>query len=395
MIDVPPHGFGEDALSLRTSAGPAWVVSSIDAIPLWLRGAAFASRCRDFRYYEVLEVSLRGQFDFHYFLMQEEASGEWAVQPFFFVDQDLLAGLPARLRSAATLVRRFWGGFLKLRMMTIGSAASEGDLDHDQSWIAVALHEAIESYRHHSRASLILLKDFPSSYRNALAPFSSNGYQRSPSMPAARLDIDFADFEQYMMAKLSKVFRKNLRRKLRSSQAGPPITLEVLNDASGIIEEIFPLYLQTYQRSDFTFEKLTTEYFCLLGQRMPDRTRFFVWRRDNRIIAFNLCMIHDGNLHDVAIGLEYPLALELSLYFVTWHDVMTWSIENGIKCYHTGPLNYDPKLHLKLSLAPLDLYVRHNWDLINPIFKLALRYLEPTRHDPVLRQFHNAAELYQ
>ena len=106
-------------------------------------------------------------------------------------------------------------------------------------------------------------------------------------------------------------------------------------------------------------------------------------------------MIHDGNLHDVAIGLEYPLALELSLYFVTWHDVMTWSIENGIKCYHTGPLNYDPKLHLKLSLAPLDLYVRHNWDLINPIFKFVLRYLEPTRHDPVLRQFHNAAELYQ
>ena len=123
------------------------------------------------------------------------------------------------LRSAATLVQKIFGRLFEARMMTVGSAASEGDLDHDQSWIAVALHEAIESYRHHSGASLILLKDFPSSYRNALAPFSSNGYQRSPSMPAARLAIDFADFEQYMTAKLSKVFRKNLRRKLRSSRA--------------------------------------------------------------------------------------------------------------------------------------------------------------------------------
>jgi len=31
--------------------------------------------------------------------------------------------------------------------------------------------------------------------------------------------------------------------------------------------------------------------------------------------------------------------------------------------------------------------------LFNPLFKLAIKYLEPTRHDPILRRFANAHEL--
>ena len=131
----------------------------------------------------------------------------------------------------------------------------------------------------------------------------------------------------------------------------------------------------------------------MLGQRIPERVRFFLWRQNGRIIAFNFSMIHEDTLYDLGLGLDYAVALDLSLYFLTWHDVIEWSLQNGIKAYHTGPLNYDPKLHLKLTLAPLDLYARHNWALLNPIFKLAIKYLEPTRHDPVLQKFPNASEL--
>jgi hypothetical protein len=31
--------------------------------------------------------------------------------------------------------------------------------------------------------------------------------------------------------------------------------------------------------------------------------------------------------------------------------------------------------------------------LFNPFFKVAIKYLEPTRHDPILRRFANAHEL--
>jgi hypothetical protein len=44
-------------------------------------------------------------------------------------------------------------------------------------------------------------------------------------------------------------------------------------------------------------------------------------------------------------------------------------------------------------LAPLDLYVRHTSPVMNAIFRRIVKFLEPTRHDPVLRRFPNAHEL--
>jgi hypothetical protein len=386
--------FPPDATVLRTSSGPAWVVHSAKDIPESMRGGAFAMRAKDFRYYEMVEASLAEQFEFHYFILRDDAMDAWAVQPFFFVDQDLLAGLPAGIRSLFNGVRKIWPRFLKLRMMTIGCAAGEGELDHDQPWVAAALYDAIEGYRRAAKAFLILLKDYPAGYRTALANFTRGGYERVPSMPAAELALDFASFEEFMAKRLSKVFRKNLRRKLRASEEGPAVTMETLKDVTPIVDEILPLYLQTHERSEFKFEKLTREYFCLLGQRMPDRVQYFVWRREGRIIAFSLCMLHEDMIDDVNVGMDYSVALELSLYFRTWRDIIGWAVGNGYKLYHTGPLDYDPKLHLKLHLAPLDLYSRHNSSLINPIYKLAMKYLEPTRHDKVIRKFPNAQELY-
>jgi hypothetical protein len=42
---------------------------------------------------------------------------------------------------------------------------------------------------------------------------------------------------------------------------------------------------------------------------------------------------------------------------------------------------------------PLDLYVMHTAAFLNPIFRQAVKFLEPTRHDPILRRFPNAHEI--
>jgi predicted N-acyltransferase len=126
---------------------------------------------------------------------------------------------------------------------------------------------------------------------------------------------------------------------------------------------------------------------------MPDRVRFFIWRLEGKIIAFSCCLVHDGKLYDECLGLDYKVALDLHLYFYTLRDVLTWAMEQGLDEYVSGPLNYDPKLHLGCELMPLDLYVMHTAAFLNPIFRRVVKYLEPTRHDPVLRRFPNAHEL--
>jgi len=362
-------------------------------LPPALWNATFAGHVKDRRYYEVVEETIPEGFAYRYALVQGTGEGTAAVVPFFLVDQDILAGTPNVLRRPADSLRRLFPRFLKMRILMVGCAAGEGQLDEARPWMIEALAGALAAYAREARASMILFKDFPSPYRAALAPLRRHGYHRAPSMPGASLDLDFATFDEYVQDRLSKVYRKGLRRKFRESERCGALTMEVVSDASDLADELHALYLQTYERSPLQFERLTPAYFREIGRRMPDRARFFLWRLEGRLVAFSLCLLHDGVLHDLNVGMDYPVALDLHLYFVTWRDIIGWALENGVRRYYTGPLNYDPKLHLRLRLAPLDLHARHCSPLINPFFGVALRYLQPARHDPVIARFPNAAEL--
>ena len=57
-------------------------------------------------------------------------------------------------------------------------------------------------------------------------------------------------------------------------------------------------------------------------------------------------------------------------------------------------LNYDPKLHFRHRLKPVDLYVKHTSMIINLAMQLLLPWLEPTRYDETLKKFPNYFELY-
>lgn len=76
-----------------------------------------------------------------------------------------------------------------------------------------------------------------------------------------------------------------------------------------------------------------------------------------------------------------------------FHDV-EWAIANGYREFHSGSLNYDLKWHLRQSLDPIDLHVRHISPPINAMFRRLLPLLEPTRADPILPNFENYRELW-
>ncbi len=356
---------------------------------------AFALRCKDHRYYEILEETLHDGFEHHYLMLEDNTGKVRAIQPLFFLRQNLTEGVTGKVRAAINAVRQKFPRFLTMRVLMMGCAAGEGHLGclpGDEKWVAAALHASLPAIARQHRASLVILKDFPAQYRPALLGFASNGYARVPSMPLTRLALNYADFDEYLKT-LGSATRKNLRRKFRKTEQAPPIPMEVLTDITPYLDEIYPLYLQVHDRSPLKFETLTKDYFRDMGRRMPERTRFFLWRQNGRIIAFSFCLVHDGTLYDECLGLDYSVALDLHLYYYTIRDIISWSLQQGLKYYCSSPLNYDPKLHLGCKLVPLDLYVRHTAPLLNPIFRQAVKYLEPTRHDPVLRQFSNAHEL--
>ena len=356
---------------------------------------AFAGQCKDHRFYEIVEQTLDSGFEHQYLLLEDDFGEIRAIQPVFFVRQNLVEGVPA-LRSAVEAVRRRLPSFLTMRVLMVGCAAGEGHLGvcrpGDEAWAVEALHSTLKSYARRGRASLVVLKDFPSVYRELLRPFSSNGFTRVPSMPMTTLSLRYRNFDEYLSS-LSKATRKDLRRKFRRIEKAAPIERELVVDAAPYVDEIYPLYQQVHERSKLKFERLTKDYFRTLGQAMPERTRFFIWRQNGKAVAFSLCLVHNGTIYDDYLGLDYSVALDLHLYFHTFRDIITWAIEEGLQRYCSSPLNYNPKLHLGCELVPLDLYVMHTAPLLNPVLRHALKFLEPTRHDPVLKRFSNAHEL--
>ncbi|MEP6823065.1 MAG: GNAT family N-acetyltransferase [Chthoniobacterales bacterium] len=373
--------------------GSARVVSLAELRETDAWTAAFRDQAKDSRFYGIVEETITG-FEHHYLILQDNNGRVRGVQPFFFLQQNLVEGVPA-LRSIVDFIRRTFPRFLTMRVLMIGCAAGEGHLgiceSGDEDWFAIALYAALNIYAR-GKAALIVFKDFSARYRDMLQRFADNGYTRIPSMPMTQLALSFRDFDDYF-GRLSKATRKDLRRKFKRVEKASPIQLEVVTDVSPWVDEMYPLYLQVQERSPLKFETLTKDYFRELGRCMPDKVRFFIWRQEGKIVAFSLCLVHRGVIYDDYLGLDYSVALDLHLYFVTFCDILGWAVAQGLSYYRSSPLNYEPKLHLDCELAPLDLYVRHTNPWLNRIFPPILKLLEPTRHDPVLQRFPNAREL--
>jgi predicted N-acyltransferase len=378
-----PHGFAK-----ITS------LADLQNCDAWPR--AFQNKCKDHRYYEVVEETLQNDFA-HYYLRLEDSSGHIrGIQPVFFVRQNLVEGVPGKTRSVVDAIRKIFPRFLTVRVLMVGCAAGTGDLgacdEKDEAWVANALQASLSTYARQNKASLIVLKDFPATYRSELETFPLNGYARIPSMPMTRLSLHYNNWDEYFRT-LSKATRKDLRRKFRKAERAPTIEMEVVSDITALVDEIYPVYLAVHERSPLKFETLTKDYFRAIGQRMPERARFFIWRQLGKIVAFSFCLVCDDKIYDECIGLDYSVALDLHLYFYTLRDIISWALQQGLKYYYSNPLNYEPKLHLDCELVPLDLYVRHTSALLNPAFRRVIKYLGPTRHDPVLQRFPNADQL--
>ncbi len=381
----------------RLRAGGSFeVFDSLTALDPALWAALFPAGWKDDRYYRTLEETFEGEFE-QFYLVIKGADGEArAVQPLFFVEQDLTVSLAAVWRAALRPVRRW----TRLRLMMVGCVVGDGQIGvptvREVPGVIDALDEALEKFARRERVSIILFKDFPAAYRAGLRALTRRGrYTRLPSLPAVSMPLDFASYEDYVQTRLGKATRKSLRRKFREvDNLREPITLEVktsvTEDEAGTLHA---LYERVALRGDVHFEVFSKDYFLKLGERMPDQTRYFIWRQAGKVVAFSFCTVHGDTLYDNDLGLDEAAATSLHLYHVTFRDLVRWALAHGLKRYCSSPFNYDPKLHLRMELAPLDLYARHLSPVVNTLLRWFAPLAAPTRQEPLLRRFPNADEL--
>ena len=367
----------------------------IDAINLELWRAMFPPHWKDRRYFHTLEETFPDEFPQRYLVLHGGGRVR-AILPLFFVTQDLTASLSDRARRWLRPLRRRLTARLLMAGCIVGDARIGVPDPADLPAVCPWLDEALGLFARHEGVSILLYKDVPCGCRPAMSRLVREGRcLRLASLPGVSLKLDFADFDEYMRTRLGKATRKSLRRKFRVVEALPsPLILEVKNSVDDAeAGELHALYERVARRGDVQFEVFTKEYFVKLAERMPDQARYFVWRHAGRVVAFCFCTVHGDTIYDNDLGLDEAAASALGLYHVTFRDIVRWALAHGLRRYESCPFNYHPKLHLRMELVPLDLYARHTSPLLNLLLRWLAPLAAPTRQEPLLKEFANAAEI--
>ncbi len=146
----------------------------------WKR--AFASQHKDHRYYDIVADTLHPEFRYLYFALKDAQGQICAIQPFFLLDQDILAGARRYIGYFLDLIRRQWPRFLLMRTMMVGCVAGEAQLDDGSEATRLNCAQLLAgAIVRHARAldvSLIVLKEFPDNYRDVLSCFVRSGFAK-------------------------------------------------------------------------------------------------------------------------------------------------------------------------------------------------------------------------
>jgi hypothetical protein len=281
---------------------------------------------------------------------------------------------------------RWWSRLLKVRTLFAGSTVSEylplPSVASPAAWLGDVLLLAKQS-----NCQLAVVKDLPQAspllleednrYAQWMASESrAQGFILVQGQALAYVPIDFESQDEYL-ARLSSSRRKDLRRKLRSRSA---LRVQRLPTGSHfhdplLVRDYYRLYGEVFDQSDIQFDRLTPQFFqaVLRDERSTGIVFEYRLESDGTLVGWNLCYEQGGRLIDKYIGLSYPLARELNLYFVSWFENLAYALERRLTHYVAGWT--DPEV--KASLGARFTFTQHAVFVRNPLLRAIARRFSP------------------
>jgi uncharacterized protein len=266
-------------------------------------------------------------------------------------------------------------GALTVRLACIGSPCIttvgvrfSGELG--ETGRAAALRELLAAFEQAAsgeRCGLLALKDVTEDCRRLWDEAAgARGYRPMPSLPIARLAIDFASLDEYL-GRLSAGTRKDMRRKLRARSR---VRIEVRETVDDVAERLMALYAQTRARAEMSFEHLTAAYFTGVPRRMGERAFYVLYYQGDDLLAANLLLQEGMTLVDKYFLMDAERGRPLNLYFLSWFTNVELCLERGLTCYQSGQAAYENKLRLGSRLTRTSIYFRHRNIVVNGAMQL-------------------------
>ena len=212
--------------------------------------------------------------------------------------------------------------------------------------------------------------DFSESFVNAL---KDSHFIEVEGQALAWVPIDYDSVDDYL-SRLSASRRKDFKRKLKTRTL---LDIKVIHSGDecfydpAILDYYYQLYLNVYEQSEVHFDLLTKEFFTELLQDKQTIATIITYTHNNKLIGYNICFIINNMLVDKYIGLVYPEAKELNLYFVSWFYNLEYAKQQNLTYYVAGWT--DPEV--KARLGARFTFTKHMVYVRNPIFRFILRKL--------------------
>ncbi len=298
--------------------------------------------------------------------------------PAFAAPLDLLttADETLRRRMQELPLYRHWSGLLRPRVAFVGTKVSEYALLRRGGDVRELPARWKSAWG--PRFPLLIVKDIPqhspllSEHENRLAGELADACERQDyflleGQALAYVTVDFSDLSIYL-ERLSKSRRRDMRRKMRSLDE-----LEVVHLSTGdarfederTIDQYFALYLSVFAQSKVQFDRLSRDFLASILRDHGSGGVVFEYRRrgaESPLAGWNLCFITGGKLVDKYIGLAYPAARELNLYFVSWIINLDFAVRSGLSHYVAGWSDPEVKAQLgaQFTFTRHAVYTRHN-----------------------------------
>ncbi|MGG6462108.1 GNAT family N-acetyltransferase [Solilutibacter silvestris] len=181
-----------------------------------------------------------------------------------------------------------------------------------------------------------------------IAELEARGFVLLEGMPLAWVPLDHANEDDYL-SRLSSSRRKDIRRKLRSRK-----DVEIEEIACGdpcfadeaTIDAFHQLFANVHAQSEVHFDELTRDFLAQLLRQPEGDGVVFVYRRDDRMIGWNLCYLWHDMLVDKYVGFAYPQARENNLYALSWMHNLEFARLLGLKRYVAGWTDAEAKRQL-------------------------------------------------
>jgi hypothetical protein len=381
----------------RAAAGlRATLHASIQAIPREVWESMLAGDPESYDFYRAVEPTPPPGFTLAA-ISVSEAERILAVAPIFYVNYRLDTPLQGGLRRVTEWVNERLPQLLRLSVIGIGSPLSDNCTigfsrqlgPGDRARVFAAMLNRLEEEAQAHRISLLAVKALGKLTADIGESLAARGYLRATTVPLAMLPMPFLTFEAWLDS-LRKKERIYFRKKLNSAEE---VTIEYRTSIKGLEEPIVAMFDNTLRQSNVDygdFDKLHPDYFTRIVDSLGDGKQMMLCWKGEQLVSFQLCLIGRDRIINKQLGMKYPEARELNLFFVNWLLLVRYAIEKRIPLIEMGATTYATKLLFGGHLERRWLYFRCRWSIATAVVRPFLWLCDFERNDPELRKLKTA-----